>query len=65
MSQIKRVQQLVEEANEHNSAERKELEDQRSFHLAQIGNYLHPSVPISNDEVIISDSLMPYLLNQY
>lgn len=27
------------------------MEDTRSFHLAEIGNFLHPSVPISNNEV--------------
>ncbi len=49
--QIKRVQKLIEEANERDAKERTVLEEQRSFHLAQIGNFLHPSVPISNNEV--------------
>ena len=51
VTQIKQVQQLIEDANERNNTERKELEDVRSFHLAQIGNFLHSSVPISDNEV--------------
>lgn len=50
VNQIKQVQKLIEEANEKNSSERTELEEERSFHLAQIGNSLHPSVPISDNE---------------
>ena len=51
MKQIKKVQQLIEEANTKNEAERKELETVRSQHLVMIGNILHPSVPVSNNEV--------------
>ena len=51
MSQIKNVQSLIAEANEKCVAEMKERETERHFHLVQIGNILHPSVPISNDEV--------------
>lgn len=51
MTQIKKVQEMIEEANEQNSAERKRIEETRSFHLAQIGNFLHPSVPVSDNEV--------------
>ncbi|XP_003383114.1 PREDICTED: serine--tRNA ligase, cytoplasmic-like isoform X2 [Amphimedon queenslandica] len=50
VTQIKRLQQLIEEASDKNSTKRKELEETRSFHLAQIGNSLHPSVPISDNE---------------
>ena len=51
MKQIKKVQQLIEEANDKNATERKELETVRSQHLVMIGNILHPSVPVSNNEV--------------
>lgn len=51
VTQIKKLQKLVEEAMERNNVERKQLEDLRSFHLNQVGNLLHPSVPISDDEV--------------
>ena len=53
MTQIKKIQQLIEEANEKNATERKELEAVRSQHLVMIGNILHPSVPISNNEVCV------------
>ena len=51
MKQIKKVQVLVEEANKKCVAEMKECEAQRHSHLIQIGNILHPSVPISDNEV--------------
>ena len=60
MNQIKQVQKLIEEANEKNSSERTELEEERSFHLAQIGNSLHPSVPISDNEVIMMSLIYEY-----
>ena len=53
MKQIKKVQVLVEEANKKCVAEMKECEAQRHSHLTQIGNILHPSVPISDNEVYI------------
>ena len=54
MQQIKNVQTLVEEANRKSVAEMKVCEAQRHAHLTQIGNILHPSVPISDNEVLYS-----------
>ena len=51
MTQIKKVQSLIGEASERAKLEMKETGDVRHKHLVMIGNTLHPSVPISNDEV--------------
>ena len=51
VTQIKKIQSLIEEASEKNKMEIKECEVERYKHLVMIGNVLHPSVPISNDEV--------------
>lgn len=51
MSQIKQVRLLVDEAIGRTDGERLRLEAERFEHLREIGNLLHPSVPISNDEV--------------
>ena len=51
MKQIKKVAILIEEAAKLGSAEMKECEAVRAAHLVMIGNVLHPSVPISNNEV--------------
>ena len=53
MTQIKKVQTLIGEASERAKEEMKEVEKERHKHLVMIGNILHPSVPISNDEVSI------------
>ncbi|XP_066559136.1 serine--tRNA ligase, cytoplasmic [Amia ocellicauda] len=50
VTQIKRVRVLVDEAIAEGDAERLCLEGQRFEFLREIGNLLHPSVPISNDE---------------
>lgn len=42
---------LVDEAVEKTDSERIKLEAERFEYLREIGNLLHPSVPISNDEV--------------
>lgn len=42
---------LVDEAIEKSDGERLKLEAERFEYLREIGNLLHPSVPISNDEV--------------
>lgn len=42
---------LVDEAVEKTDSERLKLEAERFEYLREIGNVLHPSVPISNDEV--------------
>ena len=51
VTQMKRVQVLIGEASERAKQEMKETEEERHKHLVMIGNVLHPSVPISNDEV--------------
>ena len=51
VAQIKKVQALIEEANERSNAEMKECEEERLRNLVMIGNLLHESVPVSNDEV--------------
>lgn len=51
MKLIKKVQSFIEEANKKCIAEMKECEMKRHTHLTQIGNFLHPSVPISDNEV--------------
>lgn len=51
MAQIKKVRLLVDEAIGRSDSQRAKLEAERFEHLREIGNLLHPSVPISNDEV--------------
>lgn len=51
VTQIKKVRLLVDEAVEKTDSERLKLEAERFEYLREIGNLLHPSVPISNDEV--------------
>ena len=43
---------MIEESNDKCVLEMKECETKRHFHLTQIGNLLHLSVPIHDDEVI-------------
>ncbi len=49
--QIKQVQKLVEERNEKAKEDIKVCEEERHRHLVLIGNIVHPSVPVSKDEV--------------
>ena len=51
VKQIKKIQSLIEESSDRNKAVMKECEVERYKHLVMIGNILHPSVPISDDEV--------------
>lgn len=51
VTQIKKVRLLVDEAVEKTDRERVKLEAERFEYLREIGNLLHPSVPVSNDEV--------------
>lgn len=51
VTQIKKVRLLVDKAIEKTDSERMKLEAERFEYLREIGNLLHPSVPISNDEV--------------
>ncbi|KAK1898317.1 Serine--tRNA ligase cytoplasmic [Dissostichus eleginoides] len=50
VTQIKKVRLLVDEAVEKADVQRIKLEAERFDYLREIGNLLHPSVPISNDE---------------
>ncbi|NXL54411.1 SYSC protein, partial [Podilymbus podiceps] len=50
VSQIKKVRLLIDDAILKCDAERARLEAERFESLREIGNLLHPSVPISNDE---------------
>lgn len=60
VTQIKKVRVLVDEAVEKTDSERIRLEAERFEYQREIGNLLHPSVPISNDEVrgLIQDHLV-------
>ena len=42
---------MIQESNDRCTAEMKECETVRQQHLVHIGNTLHPSVPISDNEV--------------
>ncbi|XP_026533676.1 serine--tRNA ligase, cytoplasmic [Notechis scutatus] len=50
VSQIKKIRILIDEAILKCDEERLKLEAERFENLREIGNLLHPSVPISNDE---------------
>ncbi|XP_063309264.1 serine--tRNA ligase, cytoplasmic [Pelobates fuscus] len=50
VTQIKRLRVLIDKAIEATDTERIRLEAERFESLREIGNLLHPSVPISNDE---------------
>ncbi|XP_009999186.1 PREDICTED: serine--tRNA ligase, cytoplasmic, partial [Chaetura pelagica] len=56
VSQIKRLRLLIDQAILECDAERLRLEAERFESLREIGNLLHPSVPISNDEPIVAGS---------
>ena len=47
---------MVEAANDKCSEECKQVEAERTKNLVMIENLVHPSVPISNDEVIVDVS---------
>uniref|UniRef100_A0A6I8PS94 serine--tRNA ligase n=1 Tax=Xenopus tropicalis TaxID=8364 RepID=A0A6I8PS94_XENTR len=50
VTQIKRLRVLIDEAIAATDTERIKLEAERFESLREIGNLLHPTVPISNDE---------------
>uniref|UniRef100_A0A8C2RCX7 serine--tRNA ligase n=1 Tax=Capra hircus TaxID=9925 RepID=A0A8C2RCX7_CAPHI len=65
VSQIKKVRLLLDEAILKCDAERIKLEAERFENLREIGNLLHPSVPISNDEgplVFLEQALIQFAL---
>ena len=49
--QIKKVRVMVDEAISNSNQQLQDIELARSKNLRQIGNILHDSVPVSNDEV--------------
>ena len=51
VQQIKKLQTLIDDSNQKCTVKMKDFEAQRHTHLTQIGNILHPSVPISDNEV--------------
>ncbi|XP_063226812.1 serine--tRNA ligase, cytoplasmic isoform X2 [Bacillus rossius redtenbacheri] len=50
VGQIKALRGLVEEALQRNEASLRRAEQERSSALREVGNLLHPSVPLSDDE---------------
>ncbi|XP_046393293.1 serine--tRNA ligase, cytoplasmic isoform X2 [Ischnura elegans] len=50
VAQIKKIRVLVDEEMVKNEAIMQQLEQERNAALREIGNHLHKSVPISNDE---------------
>ena len=50
VTQIKKVRTLIDAAIEENKTSLIELEKKRDGVLGEMSNWLHPSVPISNDE---------------
>merc|ERR1712223_322760 len=50
VTQIKRVRVLIDEAIEKNKVKMEEMEKSRDSILGEMSNWLHPSVPVSNDE---------------
>lgn len=50
VAQIKKVRELIDVATAENDAKLSETEKARDASLREIGNILHDSVPISNDE---------------
>jgi len=50
VTQMKKIRTLIDEAIAENSVKVKNLEEERDSVLKEFGNWLHPSVPISNDE---------------
>ena len=63
--QIKRIRVLIDEAIAKTNEELVNTEAERNFALREVGNYLHESVPVSNDEDenkvgVISDFNVPH-----
>lgn len=50
VTQIKRVRLLIDEAIAGNALELVKTEAERNAALREVGNHLHESVPVSNDE---------------
>jgi seryl-tRNA synthetase len=50
VNQIKKVRLLIDEAVQQNEKELQQTESARNQALREVGNHLHESVPVSNDE---------------
>lgn len=50
VNQIKRIRSLIDEAIANNAQELAKIEAERNCALREVGNHLHESVPVSNDE---------------
>lgn len=50
VTQLKKVRVLIDEAIQQNDLELQKTEKERNNALREIGNHLHDSVPVSNDE---------------
>ena len=48
--QLKKIRSLIDEAISQNNVDLEKLASLRDGTLKEIGNWLHPSVPVSNDE---------------
>lgn len=53
VAQLKKVRVLIDDAIQQNDADLQQTEKERNNALREIGNHLHDSVPVSNDEVSI------------
>jgi hypothetical protein len=53
VAQLKEVRVLIDEAVQRNDVDLQQTEKERNNALREIGNHLHDSVPVSNDEVRI------------
>lgn len=50
VTQIKRIRTLIDDAIQKNDENLKTTESERNSALKEVGNHLHESVPVSNDE---------------
>lgn len=50
VTQIKRIRTLIDEAIANNDQDLLQTENERNSALREVGNHLHESVPVSNDE---------------
>lgn len=50
VNQIKKIRESIDKKTQENEKEMERLEKQRNSALREVGNHLHSSVPVSNDE---------------
>lgn len=53
VAQLKKVRVLIDDAIQQNDVDLQQTEKERNNALREIGNHLHDSVPVSNDEVSV------------